>query len=64
MSSAVNVHNDHVEIKLLGELTFSSYKEFQEVMKSATESGKKSLCDRSGGASVHRFSRDRHAPLR
>ena len=41
MSSAVNVHNDHVEIKLSGELTFSSYKEFQEVIKSATVSGKK-----------------------
>ena len=41
MSSAVNVHNDHVEIKLSGELTFSSYKEFQEVIKCATVSGKK-----------------------
>jgi anti-anti-sigma factor len=42
MSNAVNVHGDHVEIKLSGELTFSSYKEFQDVMKSATDSGKKS----------------------
>ena len=42
MSSAVNVHGDHVEITLSGELTFSSYKEFQEVMKSATDAGKKS----------------------
>ena len=41
MSRAVNVHNDHVEIKLSGELTFSGYKEFQDVMKSTTESGKK-----------------------
>ena len=42
MSNAVNVHGDHVEITLSGELTFSSYKEFQEVMKSATDAGKKS----------------------
>ncbi len=53
MSSAVNVHNDHVEIKLSGELTFSSYKEFQEVMKSATESGKKAcVIDPAGLQSI------------
>ena len=40
MSNAVNVHDDHVEVKLSGELTFSSYKEFQETMKSATDAGK------------------------
>ena len=39
MSSAVNVHGDHVEIILSGELTFSSYIEFQEVIKSATDAG-------------------------
>jgi len=42
MSNAVNVDGDHVEITLSGELTFSSYKEFQEVMKPATEAGKSS----------------------
>lgn len=42
MSNAVNVHGDHVEITLSGELTFSSYEEFQEVMKFATDAGKKS----------------------
>ena len=40
MANALNVHGDHVEITLSGELTFSSYKEFQEVMKSATDAGK------------------------
>lgn len=53
MSSAVNVHNDHVEIKLSGELTFSSDKGFQEVMKSATESGKKAcVIDLAGLQSI------------
>jgi hypothetical protein len=42
MANEMNVHGDHVEITLSGELTFSSYKEFQEVMKSATDAGKKS----------------------
>lgn len=42
MANEMNVHGDHVEITLSGELTFSSYKEFQEVMKSATDAGEKS----------------------
>jgi anti-anti-sigma factor len=42
MANAVNIYGDHVEITLSGELTFYSYKEFQEVMKSATDAGKKS----------------------
>lgn len=42
MSNAVNVHSDHVEITLSGEFTFSSYKAFQEVMKSVPEEGRSS----------------------
>lgn len=42
MSKEIQVHGDHVEVKLSGELTFSSYREFQDVMKSATEAGKSS----------------------
>lgn len=40
MANDIEVHGDHVEVKLYGELTFSSYKEFQDVMKSATGAGK------------------------
>lgn len=40
MANDLQVHADHVEIKLSGELTFSSYREFQETMRSATSSGK------------------------
>lgn len=42
MASDLKVLGDHVEISLSGELTFSRYKEFQEIMKSAAGSGKKS----------------------
>lgn len=42
MANDVNVHGDHVEVKLSGELTFSSYRQFQEILKSATSAGKKS----------------------
>lgn len=40
MTDNVQVHGDHVEIRLTGELTFSTYREFQACMKSATDSGK------------------------
>ncbi|MBT5646284.1 MAG: STAS domain-containing protein [Rhodospirillaceae bacterium] len=53
MANEMNVHGDHVEITLSGELTFSSYKEFQEVMKSATDAGKKScIIDLSALSSI------------
>jgi anti-anti-sigma factor len=40
MAENVQVHADHVEVRLSGELTFSSYRDFQQVMKEATDSGK------------------------
>ncbi len=50
MANEMNVHGDHVEITLSGELTFSSYKEFQKVMKSATDAGNRScIIDLSAG---------------
>lgn len=41
MAHDVHVHSDHVEVKLSGELTFACYRQFQEIMKSATSAGKK-----------------------
>ena len=42
MANDLKVHGDHVEISLSGDLTFARYKEFQDVMKSATSAGKRS----------------------
>tara|TARA_R110000787_G_scaffold194514_1_gene306030 strand:+ start:696 stop:1001 length:306 start_codon:yes stop_codon:yes gene_type:complete len=41
MANKIQVHGDHVEVMLSGELTFSSYRDFQDVIKSATEAGPK-----------------------